>query len=343
MAGPESGDLETPFDVEWHGRSGISAIGNADRMRFATAVMTSAAIWRPDVILSAIVNFGALLSASARISGARTMLNVYARELWSDLSKSRRRHLARVDRIISDCHFTADYVVHEAMHPDRPTVIWDPVDTGQFCPAPEDEQVRRKYGIPARRDSVVILSLGRLSQSASHKGFDRLIPVYAAASRAVPNLRLVIAGRGDDRPRLEALAREHGVAEGVVFTGAIDETDLAAVYRCADIFSLVSDLGPGRGEGVPLTPLEAMACGTPIIVGGEDGSREAVFEGRNGFVISPRDPAAHRDAILMLAQDSNMRQSMALEARRLAVEHFGLERFRRQLGAAIQALPGRVK
>jgi phosphatidyl-myo-inositol dimannoside synthase len=56
---------------------------------------------------------------------------------------------------------------------------------------------------------------------------------------------------------------------------------------------LVSDRGEGRGEGIPLTPLEAMACRVPIIVGNHDGSQEAIIENKNGFVINPYDYDTH--------------------------------------------------
>ena len=57
----------------------------------------------------------------------------------------------------------------------------------------------------------------------------------------------------------------------------VHEDDLPKFYRASRIFTLVSDRGKGRGEGIPLTPLEAMACGSPIIVGNQDGSQELPY------------------------------------------------------------------
>jgi phosphatidyl-myo-inositol dimannoside synthase len=117
---------------------------------------------------------------------------------------------------------------------------------------------------------------------------------------------------------------------GAALTGSVDEADLPGVYRCAHVFSLVSDSGPGRGEGIPLSPLEAMSCGAPIIVGNDDGSQEAVAENRNGFVVSPHDAQAHADALLRLINAPDLAQEMGAEARKVAEEYFSFQAFVRK-------------
>ena len=290
LLGPDEEAFEDGFDVDWSGTSRFGNISMADRISFAGHILKLATLWRPNVVHSAHVNFSPLLRMAGRLSGASTALNVYGLEIWSGLSKMRRHHMKHVSQVIADCHFTARYVRAEGLHSEPSTVIWDPVDLERFAPGAIDPQVLAKYKMPDPGNHLVIMSLGRLAKAAAHKGFDRLIPVVAELAPSLPELRLVIAGRGDDRPRLEELCVACGIADRVVFTGTIDENDLPNVYRCAHIFSLVSDRGLGRGEGIPLTPLEAMACGVPIVVGNEDGSQEAVVDGRNGIVVSPRDP-----------------------------------------------------
>src|SRR5690606_35728925 len=98
-----------------------------------------------------------------------------------------------------------------------------------------------------------------------------------------------IAGTGDRTDELRDLSRALGVADRVVLTGRVADDDLPALYRLASLFVLVSRRYEGGGEGLPLTPIEAAACGTPIVVGNEDGSREAVVEGTTGFLVRSRD------------------------------------------------------
>lgn len=338
LLGPDENSLEDPLAVHWHGSGAVTKAG---RVAFAARSLIEAAAFRPQIIVSAHVNFGPLLSAAARIAGARTLLNVYGLELWSGLSPTRRSHMARVDTVIADCHSTADYVTAEALNARPLEVIWDCVDLDRFRPGAPDMAVAAKYGIPDPGAHFLVMSLGRLAKEAAHKGYDRLIEVIARLAPQVPNLRLVIAGRGDDRPRLEALAAARGISDRVVFTGSVDESDLPALYRLAHVFSLVSDKGHGRGEGIPLTPLEAMACGAAIIVGDEDGSHEAVDAGRNGAVVSPRDPDAHCAALRAFIHAPARLAAARGEARKVAEERFGYAGFvakhRRLLAAGAAA------
>jgi len=241
-----------------------------------------------------------------------------------------------MDRIVADCHFTARYVSEANLHGRAPDVIWDCIDLDRFAPGPCSPSVLAKYGIADKANAFVVLSLGRLSKSAAHKGFDRLIEAFAVVAASEPGARLVIAGRGDDRPRLEALVAARGLIPAVTFTGPVDEQDLADVYRSASVFSLVSDRGPGRGEGIPLTPLEAMGCGVPVVVGNQDGSQEAVIamdgDVANGFVIDPFDLASHAGLLLRMAKSAPLRAQMAECARQAAADHFGYRRFAGQHG-----------
>jgi phosphatidylinositol alpha-1,6-mannosyltransferase len=117
------------------------------------------------------------------------------------------------------------------------------------------------------------------------------------------------------------------VADRVFFTGSIHENDLADIYRSAHIFALVSDSGQGKGEGIPLTPLEAGACGVPILVSNHDGSKEAVFENRNGFILDPFDLGELERLLLLLTVNGELRRSMATEARLVAEREFGFDSF----------------
>ncbi len=319
LVGPNSESFEDPFEVFWHGTR--PRLG--DRMAMAFQSVTQTMAWRPHLVHAAHVNLTPLAGHLARFVGAATVLNVYGRELWSGLSKRRRCALYRCDHIIADCYATADHLRHKAMHPDPATVIWDCVDLDRFCPGASGSGVLSRYGIPYADQSRLILSLGRLARDSTHKGFDRLIKAFSALNSS--DALLVIAGHGDDRPRLEALAKQHSLGNRCIFTGPLADADLPALYRAARVFALVSDKGPGRGEGLPLTPIEALACGVPVIVGNEDGSCEAVDGTRNGRVISPRDPCSYVAALGdLLAQPEGAARKAA---RQVAEERFGFDSF----------------
>jgi phosphatidylinositol alpha-1,6-mannosyltransferase len=123
------------------------------------------------------------------------------------------------------------------------------------------------------------------------------------------------------------MAKEYGLGGRVCFTGSVHENDLADVYRSAHIFSLVSESGHGRGEGIPLTPLEAAACGVPILVSNQDGSQEAVSDNSNGFVLDPSKPDELERTLLELTRNIALRDRMGRAARVKAEKDFGFASF----------------
>jgi glycosyltransferase involved in cell wall biosynthesis len=137
------------------------------------------------------------------------------------------------------------------------------------------------------------MTFGRLAANERYKGFDRLIDAVPALRARDPAIAYLIAGDGDDRARLEAKARDLGVAEHVVFAGMVDEAEKADHYRLADVYAM-----PSSGEGFGFVLLEAMACGIPAIGSTADGTREAMREGLLGPVIDPDDQSVLVDAVL---------------------------------------------
>jgi phosphatidyl-myo-inositol dimannoside synthase len=142
-------------------------------------------------------------------------------------------------------------------------------------------------------------------------------------------VHLVYGSDGDLVEPLRARAAALGLAERVHFSGSVDEADMPDVYRAGDVFSLVSRRREGEGEGIPLTPLEAAACGRPIIVGNQDGSREAIDRGRNGFLVDPDRPDTHLEALAALVRDPILRQRMGNAARQRVLEHHDYRVFRK--------------
>lgn len=140
----------------------------------------------------------------------------------------------------------------------------------------------------------------------------------------------MFAGKGDLIPDLKAQANDLGIAEKVFFSGMVHENDMAKFYSAAAVFSLVSDRGVGRGEGIPLTPLEAMACGTAIIVGNHDGSQEAIFNDSNGSCIDPFDFVTHSQVLIELLEHKHIRQSKAKAAVKVAHTHFSYQGFKQK-------------
>jgi phosphatidylinositol alpha-1,6-mannosyltransferase len=153
-----------------------------------------------------------------------------------------------------------------------------------------------------------------------------LIRAFAKARLAEP-AELVIAGSGARVPELKRIAAESGAGNRVRFVGRVPDSDLPGLYRLSSLFVLISRRGPNEGEGIPLTPLEAAACGVPIVVGNEDGSREAPIHGETGFIVPSRDEDVLVALLESCSPDHARLAQMARAAAIRAKEVFSYERF----------------
>ncbi|PKN64826.1 MAG: hypothetical protein CVU57_13525 [Deltaproteobacteria bacterium HGW-Deltaproteobacteria-15] len=325
LLGKTFDSFEQDFQVSW------SAGGNrgVEKCRFSLRLAKEIFLWRPDVLHVAHVNLSCLGYGLSKLIGAKSILNTYGLEVWSGLSPDARFGLRRTQRVLSDCFFTAHYLEKRGFRPNNTTtVIWDCVDLKRFYPCKPSPAILEKYRIPGKESHFNVMTLGRLSRAAAHKGYERLLKVFSIVSSSYPKCRLIIAGKGDMRQELYGLAETLGLSENVIFTGMVQDDHLPDVYRAAHVFSLVSDRGHNRGEGIPLTPLEAMACGIPILVGNQDGSQEAVEDGENGFILDPFDFKAHAGVIERLINDKELYDRLAKGAVKRAQKEFSYRDFR---------------
>jgi phosphatidylinositol alpha-1,6-mannosyltransferase len=147
---------------------------------------------------------------------------------------------------------------------------------------------------PASASSSIALIVARMSASERYKGHDALLDIWPRLLERHPEAVLTIAGDGDDRPRLEARARELGVASAVRFAGRVSDDALGALYGQCRFFVM-----PSRDEGFGLVFLEAMRAAKPCI-GGAGAAAEIIEHGVTGFVVDPASRDALAAAVLRL-------------------------------------------
>jgi len=159
----------------------------------------------------------------------------------------------------------------------------------------------------ARRPSVVggNLCIGIIARLVPVKDIATLVRAMAIVYKRNPLLGLSIVGDGPERDFLVSLARELGLSSVVTFHGF--RRDIPEVLREMDIFTLSS-----LSEGTSITLLEAMASGKPVVVTNVGGNPAVVAHGVNGFIVPPGEPVKLAEALLQLAENPSLRQSMAL-------------------------------
>jgi glycosyltransferase involved in cell wall biosynthesis len=159
--------------------------------------------------------------------------------------------------------------------------------------------------VAPRTEAPRILSVGRLVE---RKGFDVLV----RALPAVPHAELLIAGGppraelGDDPEarRLLALAEECGVADRVHLLGGVSAEDMPALMRSADIVACAPWYEP-----FGMVPVEAMACGVPVVASAVGGLTDTVIDGVTGVLVPPRRPDRMAAALRKVLSDHNLRLS----------------------------------
>lgn len=195
---------------------------------------------------------------------------------------------------------TRDDLVARGVPRERIAVVYPGVDSVRFTPSPSGQ----------RTDPPRFVYVGRIKR---YKGVELLLRALLEARRHRPDLTLDIAGSGDDRPRLEALAATLGLGEAVRFLGFVDEATKLALLRGA-----VANVFPSPKEGWGITVMEAAACGTPSLASDSPGLRDSVRDGITGILVPHGDVAAMAAAMCRLADDPLLVATLGAAARRHA-------------------------
>jgi 1,2-diacylglycerol 3-alpha-glucosyltransferase len=159
-------------------------------------------------------------------------------------------------------------------------------------------------GVP--ETAVLVTYIGRLSPE---KDVDILLEQFAIAKDVVPNLHLMIMGQGAARADLERLARQLGIANSVLFTGPVAYDQVSNYLTAADLFATASVT-----EVHPLTVIEAMAAGLPVVAVASPGIVDTIVSGESGL-LTTRPDGGLAAALVGLASNEARRQQMAQTAR----------------------------
>jgi glycosyltransferase involved in cell wall biosynthesis len=179
-------------------------------------------------------------------------------------------------------------------------------------------RLERFFAVPARPGSTLPrVRFGIAARLMPEKDHFALLRAFSSVVAAIPQAQLRIAGDGPMRSRLEERARELNLADSVAFLGPL--TDMPKFFSTLDIFVLSSLI-----EGMPISILEAMAAGLPIVSTRAGGVGEAVAEGQNAFLVDPGDAEALSRAMIQMAQRPDI-ESMGALGRRIVEKRFRIE------------------
>ena len=232
------------------------------------------------------------------------------------------RIVAEADHIVAECpQEEKDLIRYYNADPARTTIVPGGFDPAEFWPIAKP-LARVTLGLPPHEP--IVLQLGRLvprkGVDTAIRGLARLRDEHGIAARL-----LIVGGDANDPDsrvtpeigRLQAVAREEGVEDAVVFVGRRGRDVLKHYYSAADVFVTTPWYEP-----FGITPLEAMACGTPVIGANVGGIKFTVRDGETGYLVPPADAAAVGERIAHLYRHPRLLTVFGRQAIRRANDLF---------------------
>jgi phosphatidyl-myo-inositol dimannoside synthase len=317
-------------------RTGRMKLSASSRFGFAWRAFWGAARWQPDLIICTHLSLGSAGWAAKLVTRSPCWIVLHGIEAWRELPYWKRISLKHADRVIVTSNFSREQVMRQHK------IGSEPISS---LPCTVDEKllgvtpVRNGRYPQLSNEQRVILTVARMDATEQYKGHDVVLRALPSVIEKVANLTYVIVGDGDDRPRLELLARELGVANHVVFTGEINDSELVALYQRSELFVLpartvVSSPNP-KGEGFGIVFLEAMAFGKPVVGPRYGAPAEIIRDGQNGLLVDPEDPASLAEALSRLLADPDVAVAMGKAGRNYVRANYSYGAFCEKLREAL--------
>lgn len=231
------------------------------------------------------------------------------------------RAVMEADQIIAECPQDMDDLINYYHAPaDKISIVPCGFSSKEFYPI-DKECARRIVNLPQKE--FLLLQLGRM---VPRKGIDNVIQALPYIRSAQKAVRLVVVGgeaevldeeHCPEFARLLNLCRDNGVEASVIFTGRKNRDQLKYYYSAADVFITTPWYEP-----FGITPLEAMACGTPVIGANVGGIKYSVADGETGWLVAPQNPLALANKVNQLISNENLLNDAGRKAIRRVNEQF---------------------
>ena len=255
---------------------------------------------------------------AAELLGLRWTGSAHAKDIWTTPAWEKREKLASCDWLVT-CT-AANHAHLAALAPkDRVELVYHGLDLSRFPPVAKNHP--EKNGNDPQ-NPVVILSVGRLVEK---KGTDLLLEALAKLPAQL-HWRLVHAGGGPLKHKLEKRARALGIDARVAWRGARTQTELLAEYRAADLFALASRVArDGDRDGLPNVLAEAQSQGLACIATRVSGIPELIDDAKTGVLVAPESAEELARALAALIADPARRRALGEAARARVTAKFALE------------------
>jgi glycosyltransferase involved in cell wall biosynthesis len=302
------------------------------KWRFCWKAVRQAVCWQPDLVICTHLALGPIGWFLAKLVRRPYWIVVHGIEAWTLLPYWRCTALRHADGVIVTSVFSREQIVkRHRIKSERILSLPGTLDETLLNVEPAKGRSYRHLS----NGQPVVLTVARMVASERYKGHDVVLQALPSVVAKIPNLAYVVVGDGDDRPRLERLAKHLGLTEYVVFTGEVSESELAALYHRSEIFVLpartvIDDRNP-KGEGFGIVFLEAMAFGKPVVGPNYGAPTEFIRDGENGILVDPEDVPSVAEALVKLLADPETARAMGQAGSDCVRECFSYGSFRERL------------
>lgn len=338
----QQGDTKL-YDAMWREKHGVEVIRDRSKMLLPTPRVARAVGALVIERQISQVWFGAaaplgLLARGLRKKGVKKMVALtHGHEVWwaqlPVFSRAIRVIGNEVDHLTYLGEFTKKKIARALTKEAAAAMIKvaPGIDVDHFMPV-DGAAIREKYGLA---DKKVIVSVGRL---VPRKGQDVLINALPAIVAKIPNVHLLLVGKGDYEKKLRRLVTKRKMENYVTFTGRIEYHDLPRYICAGDVFVMPSRsrLGGLEVEGLGIVYLEASACGLPVVAGDSGGAPDAVKEAITGFVVNGKSSEEVAAATIEILQNEALAHSMSAAGRRWIVEEWRWQIWSTQFNSLFQ-------
>ena len=251
---------------------------------------------------------------AARLAGVPVIASALHSTGWPDgVGRLNRMLTPWTDAFIGVADSHARHLIEGERFPaDKVCTIYNGVDCDLFSPG-DAAATRASLGIAA--DASVVGILAALRPEKNHELF---LQGAKAIREALPATQFIVVGDGPRRADLESLCAQLGIADAVRFLGS--RSDVPALLAACDVVALTS-----HNEASPVSILEALSCGVPVVASNVGSVRETVVDGETGRLFAAGDTPAYVAAVIQLLQSRELRRQMGAEGRRRVEARWSLQ------------------
>lgn len=233
------------------------------------------------------------------------------------------------DRVITVSH-DLEKKLAPVVGTDKIITVHNSIDMASVTPSRDSASVRKEFGLSP--ETPLIVAAGRM---APVKAYHILLKAASIILERLPQARVMLVGDGPERPSLEKLSRELGLADKVIFPGF--RNDITDILGALDIMVISSN-----HEGIPMVVLETMALAKPVVSTAVGGMKEVIENEVSGLLVSPGDPVALASACLRLFDDSQLRSQLGEQGQQRIVKEFSIEKHRQRVTQIYMEVAGKL-